>query len=154
MPEVLEFLTDGLHIAHFIDTTPAEDRILQHIHGDATSKEVQDSLPGSRPAAGHVYEFNSSSTVKRGGAVKEEKKNPVFLTKYASGPDAPLIPISTHGLCLVKVRTAPRAVILEFKESNGEGPSYWCQVSLLLARRSWGHFITVSQCIDPALYPH
>ncbi|KAF8907003.1 hypothetical protein CPB84DRAFT_1769209 [Gymnopilus junonius] len=130
MPEYKEYHTDGVQITYFVESTSPEDRVLQHILGDTTGKEIEHHLPGSRAAAGHVYEFDSSSTVKRGGAVKEDKKTPVFPEKYATEPGKPPVPISSYGLCLVQVKTGPRAIILEFKEDKGKGTSYWCQIQL------------------------
>ncbi|KAF8974289.1 hypothetical protein BDZ97DRAFT_2052948 [Flammula alnicola] len=132
MPEYMEFHTDYIHIDYFINNTSSENRLLKGIFIDATAKELKSGvdLHGSPAASGHVYELESSSTILRGGATKEEKKTHVYPNKYATPVGAATVAIYTRKLCLVGVETAPRATILEFKEDNGRGESYWCQAQL------------------------
>lgn len=137
MPEYFEFKADGEQIDMFIEQTLPNNFVLKAIHLDATDKEAKSGFhPLSHAASGHVYQLESSSTVKRGGAVKEEQKTLVFPPKFATPTDALPVPIFSHKLLLVKVEKAPWATILEFRESDLKGPSYWCQVSLFLLSMS------------------
>ncbi|KAF8954246.1 hypothetical protein BDZ97DRAFT_1766393 [Flammula alnicola] len=98
MPEYMEFHTDYIHIDYFINNTSSENRLLKGIFIDATAKELKSGvdLHGSPAASGHVYELESSSTILRGGATKEEKKTRVYPNKYATPVGAATVAIYTR----------------------------------------------------------
>ncbi|KAG6848988.1 hypothetical protein H0H93_012193 [Arthromyces matolae] len=131
MPEYDETKISSKTGHHFHETEPPNEQIIEQILVDGTEDEQKAEMrkPASKQdallVAGHVYELLSSSKIARG---QRNSQTLVYPKKYATAPNQPTLPISTHGLRLSGVYSHPRNVIFKFTDHKKE--DYWVQIQL------------------------